>query len=129
MVAYAGGEQAVEEEENPLDIPREWVKAAPTRRPDVFREFPKYGTEPPILPQKLPEDPPVEEELDEEAERKLQIQTEQAEAQEAEEAGDDPNIVPPRKQDMEDDPDVAMDTDEMEARQEDFDVKDLPWKE
>ena len=63
VVAAAGEGQAVEEEENPLDIPREWVKASPTRRPDVFREFPKYGTEPPILPQKLPEDPPVEEEL------------------------------------------------------------------
>ena len=53
------GEHMVEEDESPLDVPLEWVRASPTRRPDVFREFPKYGTEPPMLPQKMPGDPPI----------------------------------------------------------------------
>ena len=53
------GEHMVEDEESPLDVPLEWVRAAPTRRPDVFREFPKYGTEPPMLPQKMPGDRPI----------------------------------------------------------------------
>jgi len=64
---FSGPQPDTEEEGSALDFPEEYVRAVPSRRPDVFPDL-KEPKQP--LPKPMPGDPEVPDEEEEEEERK-----------------------------------------------------------
>ena len=66
--AFRGADPQTEEEEGSvLDFPEEYVRAVPSRRPDIFPDLKEPKTP---MPQKMPGDPEMPDEEEEEKERK-----------------------------------------------------------
>jgi hypothetical protein len=66
-VVRAGPQPETEEEGSALDFPEEYVRAVPSRRPDIFPDL-KEPKQP--MPKPMPGDPEVPDEEEEEEERK-----------------------------------------------------------
>ena len=63
----APGPEVEEEEGSVLDFPEEYVRAVPSRRPDIFPDLKEQKTP---MPKKMPGDPEAPDEESEEKERK-----------------------------------------------------------
>ncbi len=63
----AGPQPDTEEEGSALDFPEEYVRAVPSRRPDIFPDLKEPKTP---MPKPMPGDPEVPDEEEEEEERK-----------------------------------------------------------
>lgn len=64
---FAGPQPDTEEEGSALDFPEEYVRAVPSRRPDIFPDLKEPKTP---MPKPMPGDPEVPDEEEEEEERK-----------------------------------------------------------